>query len=227
MCFGLKTVKHGFATLNVDMEKSYDRVEWGFLEEIMIRMGFHERWIQLIMVCISTVKFTILQDSMELGPVIPQSGLRQGDHLSPYLFIICAETLSSLIQAKESSRHIHRCRIARGAPIISHFFFANDCFIYFRANENEVHNVSQALLEYGAATRQRVNFNKSSISFSRNVCASQQDTIYTILEVRGTSDYDKYLGIPFLIGRSKQQVFNYLKDCIWKWLTSWNSKKLS
>ena len=89
----------------------------------MIRMGFHERWIQLIMFCISTVKFTILQDSMKLGPMIPRRGLRQGNSLSPYLFIICAKGLSSLIRDKESSRHIHGCRISCGIAIISHLFF--------------------------------------------------------------------------------------------------------
>ena len=66
-----ETGKHGFVALKVDMAKAYNRVEWGFLEEIMIRMGFHERWIQLIMVCVSTVNFTILQDSMELGGPCP------------------------------------------------------------------------------------------------------------------------------------------------------------
>ena len=103
--------KHGFEALKVDMAKAYDRVEWGILEEIMVRMGFHERWIQLIMVYISTVKFTILQDGMELGIVIPRMGLRQWDPLSPYLFIICVKALSSLIRAKESSWHIYGCRI--------------------------------------------------------------------------------------------------------------------
>ena len=159
--------------------------------------------------------------------MITRRGLRQGDPLSPYLFIICAETLSSLIRAKESLGHIHGYRIARGAPTISHLFFDSDCFIYFRANETEAHNVTQTLLEYGATTGQRVNFNKSSISFSHNVCASQQDINCVVLEVRGTLDQSKYLGIPSLVGRSKRQVFNYLKDCVWKRLTNLNSKKLS
>ena len=110
--------KHGFAALKVDMSKAYDRVEWDFLKRIMLRMGFHERWVNLIMECISTVQFKILHEGKELGPIIPQRGLRQGDPLSPYIFIICAEALSSLIQAKEKEGQIHGCKVARGAPTI-------------------------------------------------------------------------------------------------------------
>ena len=87
--------------LKVDMEKSYDRVEWGFLKKIMFRMGFHPQWVGLIMECISTVRFNILYEGEELGSILPQRGLRQGDPLSSYLFIICAEDLSALIRSKE------------------------------------------------------------------------------------------------------------------------------
>ena len=105
-------------------------------------MGFHEKWVNLIMECISTVQVKILHEGKELDPIIPQRGLRQGDPLSPYLFIICAEALSYLIQAKEQ---IHGCKVARGAPTISHLIFADDCFIYFIANEHETRVVKKIL----------------------------------------------------------------------------------
>ena len=85
-----------------------------------------------------TVRFHILYDGKEIGPIHPQRGLRQGDPLSPYLFLICDEALSNLIQAKEREEKIHGCKIARGDPIISHLFFADDCFLYFRVDEEEV-----------------------------------------------------------------------------------------
>ena len=204
--------KHGFAALKVDMSKAYDRVEWDFLKRIMLRMGFHERWVNLIMECISTVQFKILHEGKELGPIIPQRGLRQGDPLSPYIFIICAEALSSLIQAKEKEEQIHGCQVARGAPTISHLFFADDCFIYFRANEHETRVVKQILGEYGIASGQRVNFTKSSISFSCNVDVGKKELICSLLGVGGTSDHGLYLGTPSFVGRSKKKVFEYIKD---------------
>ena len=159
-------------------------------------MGFHHRWITLVMACISTVRFTILHDGKELGPIVPRKGLRQGDPLSPFLFIICAEALSLLIRAKESFGCLNGCKIARGAPPISHLFFSDKCFLYFRVTKFETCIIKQTLLEYGLASGQKVNFNKSSNSFSRNVDPIRQDLFCSILEVRGTSEHIRYLGIP-------------------------------
>ena len=142
----------GYAALKVDMEKAYDRMEWAFLEKTMYKMGFHEHWVKIIMACVSSVCFRILHDGKEIGPIIPQRGLRQGDPLSPYLFIICVVALSSLIKSKEAAGHIHGCQIARGAPSICHLFFADDCFIFFRANEAESYIIRHILAVYGEAS---------------------------------------------------------------------------
>ena len=135
--------------------------------------------------------------------------------------------MSSLIQAKEKEGQIHGCRVARGAPTISHLFFADDCFIYFRANEQETKVVKQILEEYGIASGQRVNFTKSSISFSRNVDVGKKELICSLLGVGGTSDHGLYLGTPSFVGRNKKKVFEYIKDRVWKKLNGWNTKKLS
>ena len=109
--------------MKVDMAKAYDHVEWAFLESVMLRMGFDIKWVQLIMTFISSVRYHILHNGRELGPILPQRGLRQGDPLSPYVFIICAEALTSLIRTRENDGLVYGCRMARGAPPISHLFF--------------------------------------------------------------------------------------------------------
>ncbi|CAH9117150.1 unnamed protein product [Cuscuta europaea] len=98
------------------MSKAYDRMSWSFLEKIMGRMGFEASWIGLIMECISTVSYHVQFEKGALGPIIPGRGLRQGDPLSPYLFILVAEGLSSLLRRADSRCDVHGVAVCRGAP---------------------------------------------------------------------------------------------------------------
>ena len=90
---------------------------------MMLKLGFDAMWVDLIMLCVFTVRYSVLREGKVIGPIIPCRGLRQGDLLSPYLFIICAEGLSSLIRRQERNGLLYGVKIARGAPTVSHRFF--------------------------------------------------------------------------------------------------------
>jgi hypothetical protein len=142
-----------------------------------------------------------------IGPIIPGRGLRQGDPLSPYLFIICAEGLSALIRKAEGKGDVHGVKICRNAPIISHLLFADDCFIFFRASDSEAGTMKNILSTYEAASGQAINLQKSEIYCSKNVSPAIRNSVSNILGVQQVLGTGKYLGLPSMVGRSRKATF--------------------
>ncbi|KAL0395138.1 UNVERIFIED_CONTAM: putative mitochondrial protein [Sesamum latifolium] len=221
--WGLK----GHAALKLDLSKAYDRVEWIFLERVLVQLGFHSHFISLIHLCVSSVSFSFILEGQKFGYFHPQRGLHQGDPLSPYLFLFCAEALSHLISGAVSNGELHGVAVSRLGPRVSHLLFADDTLFFCQATRDAMLYVGRILKDFEATSGLMVNLEKSSVSFSRNVPGDLQADLASILGVRVVNRLEKYLELPALVGRSKKEVFQQLKDKVWARLQSWRCQNLS
>lgn len=196
------------------MSKAYDKMEWGFIEEVLKVINFPANFSELIMRCIRSVSYSVLINGV-LGKIfLPQRGLRQGDTLSLYIFIPCAEVFSCLLEKAEELRLIEGVKVARTAPPISHLFFADDSIIFAKANIRAADAISQIIIAYEEASGQRVNLTKTELTFSKNVLEEVKILIQERLGVEVVESYQKYLGLPAVVGKSKKLIFANLHDKI-------------
>lgn len=103
----------------------------------MRKMGFNERWTSLVMRCVSTVSYSILVNGSPSDSFSPNQGLRQGDPLSPYLFLFCTEALSGLLNKSVEMGKLHGDWICNDEPVVSHLLFADDGLFFLKAEEEE------------------------------------------------------------------------------------------
>ncbi|CAA7032485.1 unnamed protein product [Microthlaspi erraticum] len=164
-----KSCKGKFMAVKTDMSKAYDRVEWEFVEATMRKMGFAETWIRWIMKCINSVQYKVLINGQPRGRIIPHRGLRQGDPLSPYIFILCTEVLISNLQKAANLKVLTGLKIARASPPVSHLLFADDSLFFCKATVEESAVLLKILQLYECASGQKINFDKSSIQFGHTV----------------------------------------------------------
>lgn len=190
-------------------------------------MGFSEKRIDWVMLCVKMVSYSISFQGSLVGPIVPKRGLRQGDPLSPYLFLLCVESLSLALKNVAGSADIHGCRICSSAPSVTHLLFVDDSFLFFKASLAEANSIKELLDSYAGFSGQAVNYKKSAIFFSSNVHHDKQLEIKQVLGVFNDIGDIKYLGLPSLIGRTKKIVFRYLKDKVFHCIQGWCSKLLS
>ena len=108
--------------LKLDMSKAYDRVEWVFFEKIMEKLGFEAKWRELMMKCVTSVTYSVKINGKPRGHIILSRGLRQGDPLSSYLFLLCAEGLSALIKSAINNGQLGGISVCKGCQDYLIFF---------------------------------------------------------------------------------------------------------
>lgn len=175
-------VRH-LAALKLDMNKAYDRVSWVFILKVLRAYGFPSSWIQLIHQCITTVSYRVLVNGSATPAFHPKCGLRQGDPLSPYLFLFSMDILSRMTTLATDIRQIQGIKIGKQGPTISHLFFADDALFFFRASTDACCAINTLISRFCTISGQMINRQKSFVKFSHNIPLKQRQIYKSNLQL--------------------------------------------
>lgn len=178
--------KHCSMTVKTDMSKAYDRLEWSFLRDVMTRFGFHPTWVHWIMECVSSVSYSYLINGSAKGCVKPSRGIRQGDSLSPYLFILCSEVLSGLCVKAQEQGMLQGIKVARNSPSLNHLLFADDTMFFCKSKPVSCRELVNILEKYEIASGQSIN----------HVLLQNTRRVKATINIMGKGGIGKYLGLP-------------------------------
>jgi len=120
--------------IKLDLEKAYDHLEWGFIRDTLKLFKFPDRFVSLIVSCVSTTFVSVLFNRGTLDSFQPSRGIRQGDPISPYLFLLCMEFLGAHITSMCEGRRWDKVRASRSGPSFSHVFFADDLMLFAKVD---------------------------------------------------------------------------------------------
>ncbi|XP_074301693.1 uncharacterized protein LOC141633111 [Silene latifolia] len=216
-----------FGALKLDMNKAFDRVSWPFLFHVLKLYDFPKSFRRLLKSCVRTTSLQVLINGTPSARIFPQCGLRQGDPISPYLFIICMEILSLMVIKAESQRSIEGIKLSRNSPAISHLLYADDALLCFRLSSSSCESLRDILISFGNLSGQMINHQKSYIKFSPNTPDDFKEHVTNILKVPSKHNFGLYLGAPIDLGRKKTSAFQFLLDKISSKILSWGAASFS
>ena len=176
---------------------------------------------------VHTASYSILINGEPKGYITLSRGIKQGDPLSPYLFLLCVDGLSSLIKKTAESQQLRGILSCTNGVCISYLLFVDDSFIFCQATMEEGQRLLEILGRYEAASRQAINRQKASIFFIRNTSQAIKTYIQGLFGAQIIEDCESYLGLPMVGGKSKVNTFKDLQERITKRVMGWNEKFIS
>lgn len=222
-----KKNKIGCMVMKLDLEKAYDRVSWDFLEETLAAFQFPQCLIHLIMFCVRHTSSEILWNGTPLEAITHACGLRQGDPLSPYLFVLCIERLSYMVNEAVLKKKWAPIKPCRGGPAFLHILFADDLILMGKATTTNARVIKRIIDRFCACSGLNLNPAISKVFFSKTSGASLKRTISDILGFGQTPNLRKYLGIYLRHRRVSRLEACRLVDKVSARFTGWKKKFLS
>lgn len=212
--------------IKLDIKKAYDKVDWHFLCKCLDAFGFNKKWINLVFECIATPRISILVNGASEGFFEISRGLKQGDPLSPFLFIIMAESLGRVINWAREKGQLVGIKITSNMEPITHQQFVDDTMLFGSSSHMEAKRIKKILNNYTSISGQEINTMKSNITFF-NTNNKLRTRILKILKFRAGELPCKYLGLPIDKGTRSSSLWNQVVTKITNRISSWKGKWIS
>ena len=202
-------------------------MEWKFLSLTLKAFGFSNKFTNLIHQCLSTVQYSVLLNGGKCPSFTPSRGLRQGDPLSPYLFILGSEVLMRLISREVDHGQLTAIKVSSNALPISKLCHADDVILFSKAKMSELASLKICLEKYCAWFGQKVNVEKFGIFPSKGLSQQFLNQIKACWGLNRLPPNSKYLGVPLLFTSSRCKDLQPMKERLENKLSGWKSKNLS
>jgi len=159
----LKKKKKQGVLLKLDFQKAYDTIDWGALDLVLAVMGFGTKWRRWIKTCVTSASMSILINGKPSKPFKMGRGLRQGDPLSPFLFVLMGEVLNKMVQRAAELNMIKGITVGTGDVQLTHLQFADDTLIFCEAEVQYLIRLKHILLSFQSLSGLMVNYSKSGL----------------------------------------------------------------
>jgi len=212
--------------LKVDFEKAYDSIDWGFLEYMMRRAGMCDKWVSWMKACVFGGSMSILVNGSPTEEINVQRGLKQGDPLAPFLFLLVAEGFSGLMTNAVNQNLFKGFEIKQGGSVISHLQYADDTLCIGEPSVDNLWILKATLRGFEMASRLKVNYHKSSL-IGVNVPRDFMEAACRFLHCSEGSVPFNYLGLPVGASSKKLSTWEPMLEQLRNILNSWGSKYMS
>ncbi|KAJ0805636.1 putative RNA-directed DNA polymerase [Helianthus annuus] len=222
----IKKKKDKAFILKIDFDKAYDNVNWNFLVSIFQEMGFHEKWCSWIMGILKSASSSVLVNGSPTFTFRCEKGLRQGDPLSPFLFLVVMEALSVILVNAKNEGILKGISIPNNGPNISHLLYADDAIVMGEWSRSEIVNVVRTLRCFFICSGLKINIEKSYL-FGIGVGSGEIEEMANLLGCKHDSPPFKFLGLK--VGANMNRISNWqpVIESFRARLAKWKSHLLS